>query len=84
MVESQAHRRFCGIAQKWQQLAERRRAHFAELYHSGLWQRYYTEADFRRRAQEVAELAARWAEIAPPPVVEVEPRADEGSHRSAA
>src|SRR5205807_9859497 len=27
------------VAQKWRALAERRRAHFVELYHSGRWKR---------------------------------------------
>ena len=34
------------VAQKWRALAERRRAHFVELYHTGRWKRYYSEEQF--------------------------------------
>src|SRR5262249_47948362 len=46
MVDGQAHRQFCNIALKWRDLVERRRAYFAELYHSGRWKIYYTEQEF--------------------------------------
>jgi uncharacterized repeat protein (TIGR03809 family) len=55
------------VAQKWRALAERRRAHFVELYHSGRWKRYYTEERFLDRLREAIRVSERWAEIAPSP-----------------
>jgi uncharacterized repeat protein (TIGR03809 family) len=54
------------VAQKWRALAERRRAHFLELYHSGRWKHYYSEEQFLYRMREAVRLSERWAEIAPP------------------
>jgi uncharacterized repeat protein (TIGR03809 family) len=56
------------VAQKWRALAERRRAHFVELYHSGRWKRYYSEEQFLYRMREAIRASERWAEIAPSPV----------------
>jgi uncharacterized repeat protein (TIGR03809 family) len=53
------------VAHKWRALAERRRAHFLELYHSGRWRRYYSEAQFLQRMRETIRLSERWAAIAP-------------------
>jgi|SRR6516165_6406427 uncharacterized repeat protein (TIGR03809 family) len=55
------------VAQKWRLLAERRCAHFFELYYSGRWKRYYSEEQFLYRVREAIRLSERWAEIAPPP-----------------
>jgi hypothetical protein len=41
-------------ARKWRALAERRRAHFVELYHSGRWKRYYSEEQFLEIAPSLA------------------------------
>ena len=54
------------VAQKWRDLAERRRAHFLELYDSGRWKHYYSEEHFLYRMREAIRVAQRWAEIAPP------------------
>jgi uncharacterized repeat protein (TIGR03809 family) len=54
------------VAQKWRDLAERRRAHFLELYVSGRWKRYFNEEQFLYRMREAVRVAQRWAEIAPP------------------
>ena len=54
-------------ARKWRALAERRRAHFVELYHSGRWKRYYSEEQFLLRWREAIRISERWAEIAPSP-----------------
>jgi uncharacterized repeat protein (TIGR03809 family) len=54
-------------ALKWRDLAERRRAHFYELYHSGRWRRYYSDEEFLRGMREAILVAKRWAEIAPRP-----------------
>jgi uncharacterized repeat protein (TIGR03809 family) len=40
------------VAQKWRALAERRRAHFVELYHTGRWKRYYSEERFLLKMRE--------------------------------
>jgi uncharacterized repeat protein (TIGR03809 family) len=54
-------------ARKWRALAERRRAHFVELYRSGRWRHYYTEAEFVARMRQAVAVADRWAELAPTP-----------------
>jgi len=54
-------------ARKWRALAERRRAYFVELYHSGRWKRYYSEEQFLTRLREAIRVSDRWAEIAPSP-----------------
>jgi len=56
------------VAQKWRDLAERRRAHFVELYHSGRWKHYYSEEQFLHRMREAIRAAESWALIAPRPV----------------
>jgi uncharacterized repeat protein (TIGR03809 family) len=53
------------LAQKWRELAERRREHFAELYRSGRWRHYYTEEQFVAQMREVVRAAEEWARIAP-------------------
>jgi uncharacterized repeat protein (TIGR03809 family) len=52
------------VAQKWRALAERRFAHFVELYESGRWRRYYSEERFLYRMREATRLSERWAQIA--------------------
>jgi uncharacterized repeat protein (TIGR03809 family) len=54
-----------GVAQKWRALAERRRAHFVELYDSGRWKRYYSEEQFLHRMREAIRLTEQWADVAP-------------------
>jgi uncharacterized repeat protein (TIGR03809 family) len=54
-------------AQKWRALAERRRAHFVELYHTGRWKRYYEEEQFLLKMREAIKGCDRWAQIAPTP-----------------
>lgn len=54
------------VAQKWRLLAQRRRAHFVELYESGRWKHYYSEEQFLYRMREAIHLSERWAQIAPP------------------
>lgn len=53
------------IAQRWRDLAERRRSHFIELYQSGRWKHYYSEADFILRMREVVQAAEQWEKLAP-------------------
>ncbi len=59
---------------KWHALAERRRAHFVELYRSGRWRRYYREEAFLNHMREVmkgvevwAKVLERWPGGTPPP-----------------
>jgi uncharacterized repeat protein (TIGR03809 family) len=52
------------VAQKWRDLAERRRAHFFALFHSGRWKRYYTEQQFLDCLREAVRMSERWVEIA--------------------
>ena len=55
-------------ALKWRDLAERRRAHFVELYQSGRWKHYFdTEEQFRAGLREAVLIASRWARLAPKP-----------------
>lgn len=46
---------------KWLALAERRKAHLVELYQSGRWRLYYTEADFISRLREAIREVDRWS-----------------------
>ena len=54
-------------AQRWRDLSERRRSHFIELYESGRWKHYYTEADFVIRLREVFQAAEQWQKLASAP-----------------
>jgi uncharacterized repeat protein (TIGR03809 family) len=55
------------VAQKWRDLAERRRAHFIELYRSGRWKRYYSEERFLHHMRAAILGADAWAQVAPRP-----------------
>ena len=44
------------VAQKWRDLAERRRLYFVDLYLSGRWKHYYTEEQFYQRMREVISI----------------------------
>jgi uncharacterized repeat protein (TIGR03809 family) len=68
MAERKAYQRFLVIAQKWRDLAERRRDHFVGLYDSGRWKHYYfSEDEFLEQMREVFAAAEKWSEIAPHP-----------------
>ena len=54
-------------ARKWRALAERRRAHFVDLYKTGRWKHYYTDEQFVVCMRQAIVAADRWAEIAPRP-----------------
>src|SRR5271157_2924926 len=54
------------VARKWLALAERRKASFVELSHSGRWRHYYTAAQFRDEIRKADGLCAKWASIAEP------------------
>jgi hypothetical protein len=60
-------------AEKWRDLAEKRRLYFEELHQSGRWKYYYAEALFYRRLGKAAELVQVWdpvlkARVAEPPL----------------
>ena len=65
MSKRHAFRQFDNIAQKWRDLAERRRDHFVELYQSGRWRHYYGEDEFVLIMREVMDVTETWARIAP-------------------
>ena len=81
MTDRPSFHEFGKIAERWLDLAERRRGHFAELYRSGRWRLYYEEDAFRAHVREVARICDRWASIlerhrqlSPEPEVPVEPQ----------
>ena len=45
-------------------MAERRRAHFADLYDSGRWRKYYREQSFLSQMRETARMADAWDRVA--------------------
>jgi uncharacterized repeat protein (TIGR03809 family) len=55
------------ITRRWRELAERRRAHFIELYDSGRWKHYYTEEQLLARMREAIHLAETWEHLSAPP-----------------
>ena len=64
---AQAKAQWAEVALKWRDLAERRRAHFIDLYKSGRWKHYYTDNEFREELGRAVAIAQRWARIAPRP-----------------
>jgi uncharacterized repeat protein (TIGR03809 family) len=52
------------VARKWHALAERRRAHVAELRDSGRWRHYYTWDRLLDALREATEARDTWARIA--------------------
>lgn len=63
MHEWEALRRFNKTAEKWRDLAEKRRLYFEDLHQSGRWKYYYTEALFYRRLGKSAELVELWQPV---------------------
>lgn len=55
------------ITQKWRALADRRRAHFIELYDTGRWKHYYSEEMLLERTREAVRLAETWEQLAAGP-----------------
>jgi uncharacterized repeat protein (TIGR03809 family) len=55
---------FDQITKKWHDLAERRLAHYTELYRSGRWQHYYTQELFATRMLDVINVAKKWRALA--------------------
>jgi uncharacterized repeat protein (TIGR03809 family) len=63
MTDRPAFREFVKIAERWRDLAEKRRDYFAELYRNGRWKRYYEQDELIAQTREVAEICDRWAAI---------------------
>jgi hypothetical protein len=63
MIERPAFRELGQIAEKWRDLAEKRRDYFAELYRSGRWRLYYDLDGLLAQTREVAQICDRWAQI---------------------
>jgi uncharacterized repeat protein (TIGR03809 family) len=53
------------ISLKWRDLAERRKAHYVELYETGRWKHYYTDIEFLGELRKAIAAANRWAKLAP-------------------
>jgi uncharacterized repeat protein (TIGR03809 family) len=66
MGDKQQIRASHDMARRWQALAERRREHFADLYASGRWRKYYREHAFLAQMHETARMTAAWAEVVQP------------------
>jgi uncharacterized repeat protein (TIGR03809 family) len=64
MTDGEAYRKLGVAAQRWRDLAERRRAYFTELYESGRWKKYYGEDRLLLRMREVVAAADGWQTIA--------------------
>ena len=62
-------RRIDAIAQKWSDLARRRRAYYLELFDSGRWRHYFDEQEFIARLRDVIAAADKWGELAGRPPV---------------
>jgi uncharacterized repeat protein (TIGR03809 family) len=63
MTDEHPLRRFNKTAEKWRDLAEKRRLYFEELHQSGRWKYYYTETVFYRRLGKAAELVELWEPV---------------------
>ena len=55
------------VALKWRNLADRRQAHFVDLYKTGRWKHYYTHEQFVACMRQAIAATERWAQIAPRP-----------------
>ncbi|MGA8154963.1 MAG: TIGR03809 family protein [Rhodoplanes sp.] len=49
------------MIRRWRALAERRKVHLVDLYESGRWQLYYTEAEFISRLREAIRGVDQWS-----------------------
>jgi uncharacterized repeat protein (TIGR03809 family) len=64
MSDRQFHRPYDKLAQKWRDLAERRRDHIIELYDTGRWKHYYTEQELVASLREANQLLDTWTALA--------------------
>jgi hypothetical protein len=52
------------IIESWQFLAEKRLAHLSELFETGRWRRYHTEAAFLENLREAESVVETWRMLA--------------------
>jgi uncharacterized repeat protein (TIGR03809 family) len=64
MSDRQFHRPYDKLAQKWRDLAERKRDHIVELYNTGRWKHYYTEQELVAAMREANQLLDTWNTLA--------------------
>jgi uncharacterized repeat protein (TIGR03809 family) len=64
MPAMQGAPRFDGISRKWLNLAERRLAHFIDLYRSGRWRHYYTKERFAECVRDAIRAVTIWKKLA--------------------
>ena len=64
MSDRQFNRPYDKLAQKWRDLAERRRDHIVELYNTGRWKHYYTEQELLAAMREANQHLETWNSIA--------------------
>jgi hypothetical protein len=65
------------LARKWHELAERRVAHYNELYRSGRWQHYYrSQEQFALRMLDVIAVAKVFRSLTGKPPAAAAPRDD--------
>lgn len=61
------------VVVRWRMLAERRLDHLIELYESGRWKLYHSEAEFLGMVQEARAALKAWEMLAPPDAVRDKP-----------
>lgn len=54
------------VVVRWRMLAERRLNHLIELYESGRWKLYHSEAEFLDLVKEARAALKAWEALAPP------------------
>lgn len=55
-----ATRNWDDVCLKWRELAERRKAHFIDLFETGRWKHYYTDVAFLAELRQAVAAADRW------------------------
>ncbi len=61
------------VVARWRMLAERRLNHLVELYESGRWKLYHSEAEFLSMVKEARAALKAWETLAPPDAVRDKP-----------
>jgi hypothetical protein len=63
MIDRPGLRELGKSAEKWRDLAERRRDYFSELYRSGRWRLYYDLDDCLALVREAEGIYDRWMKV---------------------
>lgn len=61
------------VVVRWRMLAERRLSHLVELYESGRWKLYHSEAEFLGLVKDARAALKAWEMLAPPDDVRDKP-----------